>query len=457
MKRTSKISILCLLAAGGIAAFESEAQAATSDYNIILLDQTGSMTIATSGGARWTDAVDAAINWVNYDEQSIGATRAYAIWTFRNDFTTNPYQMLRWPTSAADCEAVGASINRNYCEFVASDTTSYEMLKTLLAGYKDLTSPLYPITGPNTPLSDSVCAMLDKEWYDNPGSGAKKTILLESDGGENSSISACKGPYMDDTVVEWNKTLPDWGMVATGVTDPTWEALGIRKATRVYKGLADPLAGALTATDAFRSDFVWRVDYHYQYCTLNNPDPNNPCPPPASTSLMVRSAPTAAATTTTTTVKASASSFEGGPVAYAKLSAPSAMAATSSTAVTMGSPPLVADDPMRFADYTFFRKLGTSTSKSTFRRVVDVPGTVYGTPHKLAGDVDDSGCTDRADYQIIMQKDVWLQRAVQPNQLAMRADLTRDGWVNAADRQVVLDNWGKGCINNPGPKPVPKY
>ena len=72
---------------------------------------------------------------------------------------------------------------------------------------------------------------------------------------------------------------------------------------------------------------------------------------------------------------------------------------------------------------------------------------MYGVTHKLLGDVDDSGCTDQADLNIIKQQDVWLQRAVQPLQIAIRADVTRDGWVDQADKDLVVKKWAQGCIN----------
>jgi hypothetical protein len=86
--------------------------------------------------------------------------------------------------------------------------------------------------------------------------------------------------------------------------------------------------------------------------------------------------------------------------------------------------------------------------------VID-PQVTYGVNHRLAGDVDDGGCVDRADYSIVHQSDVWMQRAVRPCEICQRADLNRDGWVNQKDADIVIANWGHGCINNPGPAPTP--
>ena len=58
-----------------------------------------------------------------------------------------------------------------------------------------------------------------------------------------------------------------------------------------------------------------------------------------------------------------------------------------------------------------YQSLGQSTPNSQFELLVSVPGTVYGSPHAVPGDVDNSGCTNQADLNQILQSDVWLHQA----------------------------------------------
>jgi hypothetical protein len=206
---------------------------------------------------------------------------------------------------------------------------------------------------------------------------------------------------------------------------------------------ADATKTALGNESSVRN-LAWRVDAHYKLYT--------------SSSL----SPLAVAAPAATTLSARGDSVSGGldtlrqhPVnaMVAGLAAPGTAAAT--TTVTLS---------ITQSDLSLFKQLGSTNfptnakakARSYFQAVAVDQNQVYGTYHKLAGDVDDSNCVDRADYSIMTQKDVWRQRALPPNQIGMRADLNKDGWTNEADRTILLANWGKGCINNPGPKPVVK-
>ena len=62
-------------------------------------------------------------------------------------------------------------------------------------------------------------------------------------------------------------------------------------------------------------------------------------------------------------------------------------------------------------ELSLFQIFGNSSPTSKFPTVVTMPGTVYGSPHAVPGDVDNSGCTDQADLTELLQKDVWLQQA----------------------------------------------
>jgi hypothetical protein len=107
------------------------------------------------------------------------------------------------------------------------------------------------------------------------------------------------------------------------------------------------------------------------------------------------------------------------------------------------------------SELSFFKALAQIATGSTVREFVRMPASAFGLKHKIAGDVDDSGCVNEADLAIVTGKDVWFQRAVAPNQDGIRADLNRDGWVNQKDASIVLSTWGKGCAKSAvGPKPA---
>ena len=114
------------------------------------------------------------------------------------------------------------------------------------------------------------------------------------------------------------------------------------------------------------------------------------------------------------------------------------------------------------AELGLMKGLGKSNTRSSYNEIVlnTANPVIYGSVHKVPGDVDNSGCVDMADYNQIKQRDVWLQMAVAPLQIAILADLNADGWVNGLDSAIVIANWGKG--NGPGGKckypvgPAPK-
>jgi hypothetical protein len=322
-----------------------------------------------------------------------------------------------------------------------------------------------PTGNGTTPLADSVCRILDQIRETSPT--AQQTITLESDGGENDSsatgvcgnwsVASTNANFVGNTNFGWNKNVPDWDMSAaklSGAPDAvdstifpgggSWEARIVRRAIRMnIPAAADATKTALGNESSVRN-LAWRVDAHYKLYT--------------SSSL----SPLAVAAPAATTLSARGDSVSGGldtlrqhPVnaMVAGLAAPGTAAAT--TTVTLS---------ITQSDLSLFKQLGSTNfptnakakARSYFQAVAVDQNQVYGTYHKLAGDVDDSNCVDRADYSIMTQKDVWRQRALPPNQIGMRADLNKDGWTNEADRTILLANWGKGCINNPGPKPVVK-
>jgi hypothetical protein len=329
--------------------------------------------------------------------------------------------------------------------------------------------------GPNTPLATSLCQAVDNL---KKASGTQYlTLTLETDGNENFSsyeaLHACAGVADTSGITSFNKAVADWGQVAG-----SWQNNVMRRIVRLVS--VPPLASntasqndvletsainlthgttwgskIVPSTDATLKEDVpsqsaWRVDVHYSICDTAYVGSPSPCTP--VTSLAV-AAPMAA-------MHALLSSEQ--PVLYP---APAVKAAktTTAAATTLAAAATTATASTRTqsisaSELGFFSALGKVNSRSSFRTFVRDPVTSP-TRHipKIPGDVDDSGCTDGADFRIVTQKDVYYQKAVQPNQLAIRADMDGDQWVTKADALIVLANWGKGCINPVGPKPVLKY
>jgi hypothetical protein len=329
--------------------------------------------------------------------------------------------------------------------------------------------------GPNTPLANAVCDAAEQLKL---SSGIKNlTFTLETDGGENFSPSepfhACSGTAggLPDGTVAFTKTVnaqpnPDWGLPGG-----SWQGNVMRRVTRFNQSpgtYPNVQSGGLAANNAQDVNIIgagtiktppddvpvnskWRIDVHFEICDpVMFPGSPAPCAAttPTAAFAMLSTAP---AVTTGEKVRLSVSPPPPAPAKVAGASTQSLAALTATAAATSSS----RTQSISSTELAFFSALGHVTPKSSFRTFVRDPAAASPVHvPKIAGDVDDSGCTDGADFRIVTQKDVYYQQAVQPNQLAIRADLNGDQWVNKLDALIVLANWGKGCRNSPGPKPV---
>jgi hypothetical protein len=476
----TKTRILCIPLLSALAATSLAKSAHADEYVIILLDQTGSMCADKATCPKvidgtdpnwtslppWINAVEDAKAWVNDDWANGGTTqRYYAIWTFKNtqDGTQTSAKLL-WPTTAFSdtCTSI-TTINAesSFCK-VAKTQAAYAKVQSVLETIKDKAGEVPQATW-MTPLADSICRGLSEVWPSS--SSQNRTIILESDGGENFSdkiTTKCFGPAATNTNINaWSdltskKSTSDWGITPVGA----WQANVLRRATRLGKvGQVDPpfdaaeaaavAAGPLGGSDDMNPYLAMKVSVHYTVCKPTDSDPV----------CVLKSTATATSTATSTLTTNAMLMMKTGLQSDGQAGSPAVahmalMASSASTASSVNTATQTTTS-IDVAELGFFRALGGSTPRSKLREVVRDSSVVYGVPHKLAGDVDDSGCTDRADYNIITQGDVWMHRAVRPCEICQRADLNRDGWVNELDRSIVLANWGKGCINNPGPKPTP--
>ena len=466
-------------------------------------------------GTTFDNAISGAQAWVQTDQTgAAGSTgsfrtvqRAYSIWTFKDDNCCGGTQTgLKkiWPLSTSnDCTEGNTRSNfeasTGYCLFDAGTAVPYGSLLTTLdslrvqqAGVSNSGDPnhlLSPIAlpagtppggasfdpqfglGPNTPLASSLTDAV--EHLDLTATTKNRIIIFESDGGENFSNLPWGGAAATTfpSGNTFNTGVLDWGFGPS--TSPTpWEINVLRRITRL--GASLPIActppdiaclgpnqvpdgniigqgpvksPSLGGTDAVPAGMTWRIDILYAIC-----DPNFPQVLPCvstSASRTTTSPFKLAALTNAKVAKATPSPFQLAALTGSLFPvSPMPLILAQSTTTTATRHPSIAADEL-----SFFTALGHVTPKSSFRAIVRDPTVKFGTTHKLAGDVDDSGCVDGADFSEVTQSDVYFQRAVLPNQLAIRCDLNADGWVNRQDAQIVLNNWGHGCINPVGPKP----
>ncbi len=381
------------------------------EYVALVLDQTGSMTAPGVGeGTRWDDAVSAVSAGVDLDRQGALFDRAYSVWTFKSDDTQNGVLQI-WPIpSDADCGDFEASTQS--CVLAAGDDDAYlDLLLTL----KGIRQDQAPIAGPSTPLAKSLCDSLDAIR----AIPALKRIVLQSDGGENVTPLShpCGGPD-SESFDDWVEARIDWGM-----SYESWQARAIRRAVRL--GLPQNFAtqNPISEVDTFPTDLVWQVGLHYAIVE-----------------------------------QLAVSSFQVAP-AFAVFSGAETLRET--YGLDAAFPWSASALSLAFVAPSWANVDIDEDELNLFRAMGDVPGwglqeftrseaVTFGQAHLIPGDADDSGCVDQADLSMVMQADVWMARAIEPNQLAIRVDLNSDSWVNYADVRLLLDNWGVGCINPVG-------
>jgi hypothetical protein len=465
--RTMKRLIMSLIL--GATAMTYAGSASAQEYVLILLDQTGSMCSNLSpcpADSPWHNAIADAKLWVQEDaNENVDAQRFYSIWTFKNTqdgVQDGAVQLWPSPTFADGCPtgSTFGTIGRQdpttaFCEIRPSFQPAYTAMQTLLTGLETKTGEVPQATWLTT-LADGICRSLSKVWL-STGQQVERTLILESDGGENSSaVTRCYGTDSVAMVNDWgslNMSVPDWGWDVG-----SWQSHVLRRATRLLTHLppafgSDPSAfdakereaidvGPLTSTSMLPTDLTLKISPHYTLCSPLDTDPV--CVHKNGSTAMAQAQFLQFPGTGATVIV-------DGPAAR-PLAAFSVIGATAAATTTAGGPPRVPTmDPPELA---FFRTLGTAP-RAKLRTVVRDPGGVFGRGHAVQGDVDDSGCTSNADYSIVTQSDVWLKQAVRPLEIAIRADLNKDGWVDEKDRSIVIANWGKGCINPPGPRPIP--
>lgn len=468
MRNTNITSIRTLAAAAGVLglcyAAPAAAQAPTTESVIIVLDQSGSMarqgispTDATV--TRWDDATAAAVEWItNHYRSTAIRSHEIAIWGYQDDAGEQLWPAIDGsncpdPTDVRQLVDGGGAVVGSLCR-MPNDVNAYDDLTTLLSGPSGALYALHPPAGggPQTPLADGLCQVIDTlRTIDQT-----RSVILQSDGNENSSDGICDGdPVAFDAAFELDPAVQDWGFPAA-----SWQAKVLRAAARFPQSLATSTATPLGTGTTASSDWCqffggndplgvcpagpggglnWKVDVHFSICDNSSPGvdcTDFPRPPHWETSgLFAFSAFMTPASGSSNPIDSESQSFS-----FFAAAAPMTLASLPTSSVSIPLP-----------EFLLFETLASSTPEGSLRTFARNDGTVYGTNHTLPADVDDSGCVDQADLAIVRQSDVFHQRAELPLEIATRADITRDGWVNFFDVEMLLapENWGMGCLHPP--------
>lgn len=412
-------------AAAGVVAYSGSASAACTLPSspdaavVVLLDRSGSMASdgSCSGVKRkWECGVNDAHKWIA-DNDPYG-NRVYFIWQF---------------ATMGDPEVMTTQDNNGGSGYCLSD--AYDKL----APVGDLVGPT--VDDASTPLAGAYCQAVQflKAYRSTVREDLPLYIKLESDGLENSTPADadCAGftggtadfvPHFNASTNTPVELLPAGApTTADGLLLGSWESYmydtGISGVFHPFPPL-DP--------NAFKAP----ADQLEPTAVINNVTAIHDYIPPAMMSL------NAQALRVQSTGSDGFMSRANTLFAAASLSTSTA-AATATTAATTA-------DPLT----TFLGGLAQVTGGRAISigdGSVPDPNSAYGY-HVIAGDVNDSGCVDATDFNLIKQS--YGQLALPSNLNAVRADLSADGLVNVADYLVLSAHYGEGCSTTPGSVPV---
>lgn len=447
MRHLNKIS---LFSGTFLATLGATSLAAADDlYVDLVLDTSGSMAAQDVARPtaedpsrtiqRWQAGIGEVVNRVRVEDHDNAFNDYENIFYSIHTFSDSDVRRV-FPTASNDCGGLTYDAdNGGYCRLESQegsgDDTLFEDVATFLEALPQ------PDFGPNTPLADAFCERLPAGF--NTGGGmsfADVNVRILSDGEESAdSISQCF-------------------MSPTGTAASRWEADDIIfEDPDFIPDATDPDAGLGTSwqRQVYRRWYTTDVGEGWRSMAVPGSGAGSYSPPAKPTIDFV----TVYQTSVPVPMAMGMSSFSFISSAGSSGDAPMSGLFASSFISTMAAPvppealglPSYTSLGVVTANLTGFYQMLSEESGGSFAPVVGNPNIVYGKTHALAGDVDDSGCADQADLSIIMQSDIWGARAEAPLELAIRADLNRDGWVNTADKEILLapENWGEGCANPP--------
>lgn len=285
-----------------------------------------------------------------------------------------------------------------------------------------------PSQGPSTddcgtPLAGAYCgALYAMNAYRGSATDDLVSVVLESDGLENSTPSGmtCQGDdsfaagynYVqgDPSVVDltFTTTTPIYILTADGLLVPSWQSNMLDVAVKGILHAPDSTGKVLKSTLAFQTppgvpNFVTNISFLKDFVS-------------------------------------------SGAQAAAALSVDIPPARVRTSSATASATP----DP----DLSYFKGLADISGGRliTFGDgKPPTPGDVTA-PHVVPGDINDSGCVDAADFNVLKQ---FYNQTVTPSQpLSYAADINMDARIDINDYLMLKADYGKGCATPPGPVPV---
>jgi hypothetical protein len=439
------LGILSALAVAGTVGLASgEAKAAPLQYVAILLDGSGSMLedayVQSDPGmpqvikSKWREGLDRAMQRVagqkiDKDQRMPTDPQWYVN---EDDDLTKPPPADNYYPAATHCYRIWILADTAVTPVAIGSSTGWVCAGTASAKnpqvYEDVRSTLNSLSAPanlgiSTPLADGLCEVLDRT---NEVAGAgewTRSIILESDGLENSStLSLCKGTTAG--------TFDPAAKHASNNSFFKW-AGGVPKESWMYK-VYNKSIGAFNSVDFY-------------------PDPAASPPWPNTSILGIRVSPES---------QSSLAYFYGeaynlgSPQAGLSVSRIAVLnvdalynfippGTTAATAAAMQAATI--SDPLRL----FFKGVGQHT-RGRYQKIqfnASTPSKLPGEAKLVKGDANNTGCTTIVDYNTIRQSDVF-GRPSNATPHTKQCDINRDGWVTQADATIVLQNLNKckpGC------------
>jgi|SRR5215471_19195202 len=412
---------------------------------LVLIDRSGSM--ADSGmncidenGAPITTPIrkwECAVKNANFrvKQGDSAATKRYFLWAFGTIVGDPTNTQFVW---ALNSSGNPVSSGGNVLPAAVSDSLALSRASALTA----LTNLAAPTQGPivddaATPLAGAYCSAISAlSAYRGSFTDFPLTVVLESDGLENATPSGvqCQGvdsfgagfPYVqgDPSVVELGLNPPTPNpptsptahiATADGLLVPSWQSNMLDMAVKGVLHAPDATGQVLYSTGAFRvppgmQNFTTNITFINQFI---------------QSALMLQ-------------LQAQA---QRAPVDI-PAAAPVARFAFNAAAAS-GDPGL-----------DFFSGLANVTGG----RLITIgdgstppPGDPTA-PHAVPGDINDSGCVDQADFNLLQQS---FNQPVSPaNPATFAADINTDARVDINDYLMLVADWGLGCAVSPGPPPV---
>ena len=400
---------------------------------MVLLDRSGSMhdqgtgCVDASGNTlpvgtterKWECAVNAALKAVNVNS----ADARYFLWAFGTVVGDPTNTQMVW------------SIDKNGNNVVSGGNTLLATVSDALAlNSSEMKTALGALrsSGPNsndagTPLAGAYCRAIQQLMgYRGSYTDDTLTVLLESDGAENATPTGVTCQGIDaiaagSTYAEGNpnfveltaSSVSGYIGLADGLIVPSWQTYMLDMAVTGQAHAPNPSNGLVPYTSADNTKaFVTQNGMGNIVTNINF---------------------------ITTFIPSVAALLVDGPSVDKPLVRFQTLAATASTT-----------DP----DLAIFKGLSDITGGRLITYgdgSTPAPGDPTA-PHALPADVDNSGCVDLADYNILKQFYNQKVNPSQPNSYA--ADITYDGRIDINDYLMLKANYGKGCAKPPVAMPV---